>query len=125
MTFATLAELKSRWPEMSASQEFQASVLIGDASSIIGALCAKAGISLDDPDEVLTANLRTVTCSVVKRAMCNTDLMGVSQQSQGAGSYTESVSFSNPMGDLYLTRHEKSLLGITGQRMAWLNKAES
>ena len=41
---------------------------------------------------------------------------GVSQHTETAGSYSESISYSNPAGDLYLTSAEKKSLGVGCQR---------
>ena len=41
------------------------------------------------------------------------DALGMSQASITAGAYTQSYSFATPYGDMYLTKLEKRLLGIT------------
>ena len=59
-----------------------------------------------------------MACAIVKRAMlASDDIAGVTQHSQTAGYYSESFSYSNPDGDLYLTRSEKESLG--GDGVAW------
>ena len=45
------------------------------------------------------------------------DMSGVSQGTQTAGSYSESLTWANPSGDIYLTASEKESLG--GDGVAW------
>lgn len=114
--FATTSDLVDRWRDLSVDEISTATALIGDATAKITTLCTRSGI--DIADKSLTANLKAVTCSMVKRAMSTSkDMFGVTQQSQGAGVYSGSVTFSNPMGDLYLTKEEKNLLGLTRTRI--------
>lgn len=44
------------------------------------------------------------------------DHLGVTNAQQTAGSFSEAFTYSNPMGDLYLTRAEKARLGVGVQR---------
>nr|WP_236023770.1 Gp19/Gp15/Gp42 family protein [Bifidobacterium miconis] len=61
--------------------------------------------------------MRRVCCAMVKRAMLNRDVAGVTQGTQTANGFTESYSYSNPDGDLYLTKSELRSLGCGVQRM--------
>ena len=47
------------------------------------------------------------------------DMSGVTQSTQTAGSYSESLSYANPAGDLYLTTSEKEALGGDGEAWAY------
>lgn len=110
MAFADVSDLESRWRELSTEEEARANVLLGDASAMLSAL-----VDVDDEDDEQAALLNMVTCDMVIRAMSATsmDTYGVSQSAITAGPYTQSFSYSNPSGDMYLTRLEKRLLGIT------------
>ena len=44
------------------------------------------------------------------------DAAGISQSSQTAGPFTESLTYANPAGDLYLTNAERTSLGLKRQR---------
>lgn len=70
---------------------------------------------VDTSDADVLELLKHVSCSMVIRAMSASeyDAFGVSQTSMTAGQYSQSWSYSNPSGDLYLTKLEKRLLGIT------------
>ncbi len=110
MAFADVSDLESRWRELSTDEEARANVLLGDASAMLSAL-----VEVDSSDAGQAELLKMVCCDMVIRAMSATaaDAFGVSQTSMTAGPYSQSFSYSNPSGDMYLTRLEKRLLGIT------------
>lgn len=112
MAFADVSDLESRWRELSTDEEARANVLLGDASVMLSAL-----VNVDSSDYEQSEILKMVCCNMVIRSMSATaaDSFGVSQTSITAGPYTQSFSYSNPSGDLYLTRLEKRLLGIGGK----------
>ena len=109
MAYAEVSDIEARWRQLSTDEKSRAAVLIEDASAMLSTL-----VAVDGSDEQAT-NLRTVCCNMVIRAMSATaaDSYGVSQQSITAGPYTQSFSYSNPSGDMYLTKLEKRLLGIS------------
>ena len=53
---------------------------------------------------------------MVKRGMQAPPVVGAESIQQGAGAYQASVNFSNPSGDLYLSKSEKLSLGCGRQR---------
>lgn len=110
MAFADVSDLESRWRELSTEEEARANVLLGDASAILSAL-----VTVDNSDYKQSELLKMVCCDMVIRAMSATayDSFGLSQSSITAGPYTQSFSYSNPSGDMYLTKLEKRLLGIS------------
>lgn len=110
MAFADVSDLESRWRELSTDEEARANVLLGDASAMLSAL-----VEVDSSDAGQAELLKMVCCDMVIRAMSATaaDTFGVSQTSMTAGPYTQSFSYSNPSGDMYLTKLEKRLLGIS------------
>lgn len=110
MAFADVSDLESRWRELSTDEKARASVLLGDASAMLSAL-----VKVDATDYEQAELLNTVCCNMVIRAMAQSDMdtFGVSQSAITAGPYTQSFSYSNPSGDMYLTKLEKKLLGIS------------
>ena len=109
MAYATVSDIEARWRELTADEETKAGVLLDDAAAILDTL----GV-FDSADPNVAANLRTVSCNMVIRAMSSSaDTFGMSQGSMTAGPYTQSWTFANPSGDMYLTKMEKRLLGIT------------
>lgn len=116
--FATAADLESRWRMLSDVERKRAETLLADASVIIATKCAQSGIVVDETDELQSLTISSITCEMVKRAMLTpVDQAPMKQFSQTAGPYSESGTYANPNGDLYLTSDEKKRLGIGRQRM--------
>lgn len=113
VSYATVADLESRWRPLSADEKQLAEVLLEDASTLIRAeVPGIVGRLLEEPPAIDQELLRVVVCAIVKRAMlagANGD--GISQQSQTAGPFSQQVTYSNPMGNLYMTKSERKLLG--------------
>ena len=111
MAFAQVSDIEARWRDLSTTEEARAAVLIDDASAILASM-----VTVDETDEQQAALLKTVCCSMVIRAMSVTDAdnFGVSSMTMTAGPYTQQRSYSNPSGDMYLTKQEKNWLGING-----------
>jgi hypothetical protein len=107
--FAVYTDLEARWKTLSSAEQETATVLLEDASVIIRAEVPGA----DDLDPDLT---KLVSCGMVKRAMIAADSEGISQDNRTAGPFSQQRSYANPMGNLYLTKQDKRLLGIGGQR---------
>ena len=78
-------------------------------------------VSVDEDDEGQADLLKMVCCNMVIRAMSAmaSDSYGATQMSMTAGPYTQSWTYGNPTGDLYVTRQEKKLLGIGVGRIGW------
>lgn len=74
---------------------------------------------LDDL-EAVTPTIKRITIAVAIRAALPaagaSDGAPISQTAWGAGSFNESKTFANPMGDLYLTKAERRQLRFTTQR---------
>lgn len=106
--FASSADLKSRWPEM--PDGTVADTLLADASQLIRDTCPRWAV-------VSEATLRAIACAMVKRAMISgLDNAGLSSSQETAGPFSQTWSYANPTGDLYLTRTEKQRLGQGRQR---------
>jgi hypothetical protein len=117
VTYATTADLEARWRPLSSGQETStASTLLADASVFIRAECP--GIDQKVTDLLVDEELLTATvCAMVKRAMVGgEDLAGVSNEQETAGPFMRGRTYSNPLGDLYLTRQERRRLGYGGVR---------
>lgn len=116
--FATVDNLQTRWKTLSDIEKSRAEALLMDASVIVLTMCAKHGVEIDSGDELQAMNLERIVCEMVKRAMLSpVDQAPLSQFSQTAGSYSESGTYVNPTGDLYMTAKDKQSLGIGRQRM--------
>lgn len=102
-SFATVPDLEGRWHALTEAERARAALLLADASQYIRDECPGWEAS---PARTRTA----IVCAMVQRAMLAGDRMGVTNSQQTAGSFSESVTYGNPMGDLYLTEGEKGRL---------------
>ncbi|MBQ1449575.1 MAG: hypothetical protein IIZ12_01390 [Eggerthellaceae bacterium] len=111
MAYADVSDLESRWRELTDEEQARATVLLDDASAMLA-----ASVTVDETDEQQMALLKIVTCNMVQRSMSTAsgDTYGVSQQSMTAVGFTQQYTYTNPTGDLYITKSEKRLLGISG-----------
>nr|DAI70012.1 MAG TPA: hypothetical protein [Caudoviricetes sp.] len=104
-SFATVKDLEARWRRLSSDETRRAQALLEDASDLIRTLTPK----WQDLGEGL---LRRVTCQVARRAMLAADVGEVSSMQEQTGPFMTQVSYTNPQGDLYLTRLEKLQLDL-------------
>lgn len=109
MAFATVSDLEARWRDLSDAEEAQASVLLDDAAAYLQAL-----VEVDTDDEVQAANLKMVSCNMVKRAMSSSasDAFGVTNATATMGPFSQQVAYANPSGDMYVSKSERAILGI-------------
>lgn len=106
--FASVGDLEARWRGLTADEQARATVLLEDASSLVRDSCHRWR-------QADASTLRRVVCAMVKRAM-NSPLEGgegVSSLMQMAGPFSQQATFSNPAGDLYLSKAERQ--AIDGQ----------
>lgn len=109
--FATLQELKDRWPDFPPGAERYAETLLEDGSQFILDVCPSAV-------NVSKVTRRSVLCQVVKRRMDaeQSDLAGLASASLTTGPFSESRTPSNPDGDFFLKKSERRQLGDGRQR---------
>lgn len=112
--FATVADLEARWRPLTPTETTTATALLDDASAMIRAEAPGIDQRVDD-GQLDPAVPLMVVCRMVKRAM-HTSGDGVTQQQQTAGPFSQMLSFSNPQGDMYLTKADRRMLGIGRQR---------
>lgn len=115
--FAVVDDLVMRWRPLNATEAATAGVLLGDASAMVRSECPDVDARLAlVPPLIDPAILKMIVCSMVKRSMiAGADVEGVTSTQQTAGPFSQSQSFSNPMGNLYLTKAERKMLGCGGQ----------
>lgn len=107
--FATLDDLEKRRGELSSDEETRAETLLSDATAYLSAL-----VDIREGDTEQAELLKVVCCNMVIRVLdADGGLYGVGSASLTAGVYSESVQYVNPNGDMYLTKMEKRLLGVT------------
>lgn len=108
--FATLEELKARWPDFPVGADAHATVLLEDASQFILDTVPTAGLAVP-------ATRRRIVCAVVRRAMPDAEgLGGMESIQQSGGPFQVTMKPANPAGDFYLTKQERKALGDGSQR---------
>ena len=110
MAYADVSDLEVRWRTLTDEEQARAEALLDDASAMLGAY-----ITVDETDDKQLNLLKIITCNMVERAMSTGgDMYGVTQQSMTAVGFSQQFSYANPTGDLYITKAEKRMLGISG-----------
>lgn len=112
LPFATIQDLRAHWPELPSDREAEATQKLKEASAIIRALYS--GIDAKIASGQISAEILTlIVCRMVKRSLLASinDLEGVASRNETAGGVSMGLSFSNPNGNLYLTKDDKNLLG--------------
>ena len=106
--YATVGDVEARWRALTDVEATRCAALIA---------AARAPIRTTRPryTQAGEATLRRVTCQMVIRAMQSGDMAGVTQSSQTVGPFSQSWSYGNPSGDLYLTKAERQSLGSGAQ----------
>ena len=111
MAYADVSDIEVRLQRtLSPSETACAESLIEGASAVLDKL-----VDVDYADVEQQQLLNFVCTNMVCRVISASgfDVLGASQASMTAGAYTQQYSFSTPVGDMYLTKLEKRLLGIT------------
>jgi len=120
--FADSSDVEARWRPLTDQEITQADALAADASALIRARFP--GIdSQTDSGQVDPNVLIAVVSGMVKRAMV-APADGIAQQSETVGPYSRSQTYANPLGNVFLTQADITLiLGYqpAGQSVAFAN----
>lgn len=107
--FATVEQLESGWHPLLDGERSRAAVLLERATRMIKAQCPRWA-QAENHNPGICAD---VCCAMVMRAMQtgDTDIPdGVKQMSQTTGVFSDSYTFDNPLGNLYLRDEERRVL---------------
>jgi hypothetical protein len=109
MAFATRTDVENRWRGLTEDEGVRADALLEDASVTLA-----SEVDVDPADQEQAKALRAVCCNMVIRSLVASEQgsLGIEQGTMTAGPYTKSWRYSNPGGEMYVTRAEKKLLGI-------------
>lgn len=112
--FASVQDLKDRWPDFPPGGDTFAATLLEDASQFILDVAPQA-------EHASEGTLRRVVCSVVRRAMTANAAgqIGVTESQISTGPFSASYQSTNPHGDFYLTKQELKALGGAGRPRAF------
>jgi hypothetical protein len=106
--FADPGDVAARWRPLTDLESVTAQALLDDASALIRA--EYPGIDGQIASGAVSAQVvLAVTAGIVKRALI-APADGVSQQSETVGPYSHSQSFSNPLGNVFLTAADRVLI---------------
>lgn len=108
--FATVDDLAAGWRPLTADEMLRATTLLERASQVI--LDEDRRGVLDGLTAPTSTHVRIV-CDMVKRVLSvGADVQGVTQTGQTVGPFSLQATYSNPSGDLYLTKAERRQLGF-------------
>lgn len=108
MAYATIAEVEAGFRTLDAQETAKCTALLEEAAVIIDACNSAASADAK----------KVVSCRMVRRAVGETDAqlvpMGATQGSASAGGYSQSwaINAGGSIGELYLSKTEKKLLGV-------------
>lgn len=106
--FASPDDVAARWRPLTDNEAFVAATLVEDASALIRARFP--GIDDQVTSGGVSANvLAQVVAGMVKRALISPS-DGISQASQSAGPYAQSQTYANPLGNVFLTAADLTLI---------------
>lgn len=114
--YATCEDVEKGYRELTEDEQEKATALLDEAAIIIDAYIIDAYAS---PAAEIEAK-KVVSCRMVRRAMGDeTGLqipMGASQGTVSGLGYSQSFTYgTGASGELYLTKQDKKLLGVSGQ----------
>lgn len=117
--YATVEDLKRRYPAIDLTDRARMDAFLEDASAYLNAALDNACINREHLSEGYLRLLQTVCCSMVIRALpaLEDDMYASAKTVQETvGAFTKMVTLANPTGDMYLTKSEKDLLGLTRKK---------
>lgn len=116
--FASVEDYTKRYGDVADSDRVE--VILSDASdAMLNAYESSWGEAYQEgAHEQFDRSATAVCCAIAHRSLSvPAEFEGASQYSQTAGSYNASITFSNPTGDIYLSKTELKRLGLYGQRI--------
>lgn len=110
MAYADVSDIEARWRTLTDEETARAATLLEDASTMLSSL-----VTVDDGDQQQAAALCMVSCNMVIRVMSagTAATFGATGGSMTGGPYSQSWTYEAPTGDMYLTKSEKALLGVS------------
>lgn len=112
--YAKISDLEKRYHALVGTEAVRAQALLEDATAFIVAELQRNNIDPDPStwDEAYSQAVVAVICAMVKRSLISSDSGDVQSESASVGVYSQSFTYANPTGDLYLKESERRLLGI-------------
>lgn len=116
---ATLEDYSARYGGVAAADEARVTTLLADASAMLLAAYERLwGDYFPGAHPTFDRSAAAVCCLVVNRVLnAPAALAGATQYSQGAGSYTATVTYGGSLGEMYLGKSDLKRLGLSGARI--------
>ena len=113
--YASSDDVAIRWRPLTSQEELLASTLVVDASLKVRRRypATDARIASGDLDE---REVVAVVAGMVKRAMMTGGAEGVTQRAEGIGPFSGSETYANPLGNLFFTAEDRTVLEDSGAR---------
>lgn len=106
--YATVDDLKARWPDFPTGAEVHAAVLLEDASALVRA--AAPGMLAD------AQILKIIVCEMVQKVMTAPDAgADVASLNMTAGPFSQQVTYRGS-SDLFVSKKHLKMLGVGRQR---------
>lgn len=102
---ATVEDVAARWRPLTSEEVLIVQTLLDDASDIVRVRFPSVDADIAS-GAVSAATAVRVVAGMVRRAMMNRDTEGVTQGSETVGPFTQSASFANPNGNLYMSKDD-------------------
>lgn len=118
ISFATLKDYEKRYGEVAPADKERTETILQDASNmLLTTFEENYGVPYEEgAHPIFDKSACAVACAVAHRSLSvPAGFEGANQYSQTAGSYNASITFSNPTGDLYLSKTDLKRLGLSGQ----------
>ena len=110
MAYAGVSDVEMRLQRtFSTSETANVQALLDGASAVLDKL-VKVDAADQEQGELLKFVCTNMVCRVIGSGF---DVLGAANATITAGAYSQTYGFSAPTGDMYLTKLEKRLLGIT------------
>ena len=103
MAYASYTDYEARYGTLTPAQQSLVTMRLADAAVILDSLVDTSGVC---SDEHLQDRLKVVSSEAEGS-------VGVSNTSYTMGPFSQSATYANPSGDMYLTATERRMLGIS------------
>ncbi len=112
-------DIEARWRQLTVDETPRAYALLGDATAMIYQAFRKGNKDIKAVDPAL---LRMVCVNMVCRVLDGgTDTGLYSAKTQTAGVYSQTLTYAQAGNSLYISRREKSMLGLSGSRISFVS----
>ncbi len=118
VSFAVSSDLAEFWRPLTPAEKDRVDTLLAYATAMIRRRVPNIDARIESGD-ISEIEVRLVTVAMVKRVMLAGDTEGVTQTTNSVGQVSESRSYGNPMGSLYLSRDDLSILSSSRSGVAF------